>query len=258
MIVNTDGAGWLDLVERGKVVDYVDPELADLPVDEAVLAPGVFAMSYDPLIAVFNTLAFPLDEQPTSLAEMAAMAPELSGKIGTVNVTNANAGLGTYGYIDAYGEEGWAVLEQLGPHSGVEDGTGALLGKLQSGEYVASFFASGSLRALIDTTETGDLLNYRYLADATTLPARAVGVTTAAASPNAAQVLVNYLLSEEGQTATCVGGFTPYREGVDCPTGLPAVEAAVGEGNAILVGYPADLREQQAAIEERWNAAFGR
>ena len=142
VIVNTDGAGWLDLVERGKVVDYVDPELAAYPVDEAVLAPGVFAMSYDPLIAAFNTLAFPLDEQPTSLAEMAAMAPEISGQIGTVNVTNANAGLGTYGYIDAYGEEGWAVLEQLGPHSGVEDGTGALLGKLQSGEYIASFFAS--------------------------------------------------------------------------------------------------------------------
>ena len=80
----------------------------------------------------------------------------------------------------------------------------------------------GALRALIDTTETGDLLNYRYFADATTLPARGVGVTTAAASPNAAQVLVNYILSEEGQTATCDGGFTPYREGVDCPTGLPA------------------------------------
>ena len=40
MIVNTDGAGWLDLVERGKVVDYVDPELAAYPVDEAVLAPA--------------------------------------------------------------------------------------------------------------------------------------------------------------------------------------------------------------------------
>ena len=258
VIVNTDGAGWLDLVERGKVLDYVDPELATLPIDDAVLAPGVFAMSYDPLIAVFNTLAFPLDEQPTSLAEMAAMAEELDGKIGTVNVTNANAGLGTFGYIDAYGEEGWAVLEQLGPHSRVEDGTGALLGKLQTGEYVASFFASGSLRALIDTTETGDLLNYRYLADATTLPARAVGVTTAAASPNAAQVFVNYLLSEEGQTAACGGGFTPYREGVECPTGLPAIEEAVGAGNAILVHYPPDLAEQQALIQERWNAAFGR
>lgn len=258
VIVNTDGAGWLDLVSRGKVLDYVDPELADMSIEDAVLAPGVFAMSYDPLIAVFNTLALPLDQQPTSLAEMADMAEELDGKIGTVNITNANAGLGTFGYIDTYGEEGWDVLEQLGPHSKAEDGTGALLGKLQTGEYVASFFASGSLRALIDTTETGDLLNYRYLADATTLPARGIGVTTAAASPNAAQLLVNFFLSEEGQTAACGGGFTPYRDGVECPTGLPAIEEAVGEGNAILVHYPADLAEQQAAIEERWNAAFGR
>lgn len=258
VIVNTDGAGWLDLVERGKVADYVDPELAAFPIEEALLAPGVFAMSYDPLIAVFNTLALPLDEQPTSLAEMAAMAAELDGRIGTVNVTNANAGLGTFGYLDANGDDGWAVLEQLGPHTGVEDGTGVLLGKLQSGEYVASFFASGALRALIDGTETGNLLNYRYLADATTLPARAVGVTTAAASPNAARVLVNYLLSAQGQAAACLGGFTPYREGVECPTGLEAVEAAVGEGSTILVGYPADLRQQQAAIQQRWNVAFGR
>lgn len=258
VILTTDGAGWLDLVARGKVLDYVDPELANLPLDDALLAPGVFAMSYDPLIAVFNTLAFPLDQQPTTLAELAAMAPELDGKIGTVNVTNANAGLGTFGYVDAYGDDAWAVLEQLGPHTRAEDGTGALLGKLQTGEYVASFFASGSLRTLIDTTETGELLNYRYLADATTLPARAVGVTTAAASPNSAQVFVNFLLSAEGQTAACAGGFTPYRDGVDCPTGLPAVEAAVGDGNAILVHYPADLAEQQAAIQERWNTAFGR
>ncbi len=257
VIVNTDGAGWLDLVERGKVADYVDPELANMPLEDAVLAPGVYAMSYDPLVAVFNTLAFPLDEQPTTLAELAAMAPELSGKIGTVNVTNANAGLGTFGYIDEYGEEGWAVLEQLGPHSGAEDGGGALLGKLQSGEYVASFFAGGALRTLIDTTETGELLNYRYFPDATTLPARGVGVTTAAASPNAAQVLVNFILSEEGQTAMCDGGFTPYREGIDCPTGMPAIDAAVGADNAILVHYPEDLAEQQAVIQERWNAAFG-
>lgn len=257
VIVNTDGAGWLDLVQRGKVADYVDPELAALPLEDAVLAPGVYAMSYDPLVAVFNTLALPLDEQPTTLAELAEMAPELDGRIGTVNVTNANAGLGTFGYLDANGEDGWAVLEQLAPYARAEDGGGALLGKLQTGEYVASFFAGGALRTLIDTTETGELLNYRYFPDATTLPARGIGVTTAAASPNAAQVLVNFILSEEGQTAMCAGGFTPYREGIDCPTGMPAIDAAVGGGNAILVHYPPDLAEQQAAIQERWNAAFG-
>ena len=258
LIVNTDGAGWLDLVSRGQVVDYVDPELAGLPIEDAMLAPGVYAMSYDPLIAVFNTLALPLDEQPTTLAEMAAMVDELDGRIGTVNVANANAGLGTFGYIDANGEDGWSVIEQLGPHARAEDGTGALLGKLQSGEYVASFFVSGSLRTLIDTTATGEVLNYRYLADATTLPARGIGVTSAADSPNAAQVFIDFILSAEGQTAECAGGFTPYRDGVECPTGLAAIEDAVGAGNAILVHYPEHLVEAQAAILERWNAAFGR
>lgn len=257
VIVNTDGAGWLDLVERGQVVDYVDPELADLG-PEAVLAPGVFALSYDPLVALFNTLAMPEDEQPTSLAELAEMAEELDGRIGTVSVENANAGLGTYGFLEENGEEGWEVLEELGAHASAEEGTGALLGKLQSGEYEAGFFVSGSTRALIDLTDTGDVLNYRYFSDATALPARGMGITTAADSPSSARVFVSWLLSQEGQTAACGGGFTPYRDDVDCPSGLPAIEEAVGAENVILVGYPEDLAETQAEIQQRWNDAFGR
>lgn len=257
VIINTDGAGWLDLVERGQVVDYVDPELADMP-DEAVLAPGVFAMSYDPLVALFNSEALPAGEQPTSLAELADMAEDLDGQIGTVAVENANAGLGTFGYIDTHGEDAWEVLEQLGPHARAEDGTGALIGKLQSGEYVAAFFVSGSTRALVDGTDAGDILDYRYFDDATTLPARGMAVTEAADSPNAARVLVHFLLSAEGQAAGCVGGFTPYRDDVDCPSNLAAIEDEVGDGNAILVGYPDDLPERQDALQERWNTAFGR
>ncbi|OWY59364.1 hypothetical protein B7486_74960, partial [cyanobacterium TDX16] len=177
---------------------------------------------------------------------------------GTVAVENANAGLGTYGYLDAQGEEGWEVLEQLGPHTGAEDGTGALLGKLQSGEYAAAFMVSGAVRALIDGTSTGDILDYRYFEDATAMPARGMGITTAADSPNAATVFVSWLLSPEGQTAACGGGFTPYRDDVDCPTGLPAVEAEIGEDAPILVGYPEGLAEEQAEIQQRWNDAFGR
>jgi iron(III) transport system substrate-binding protein len=257
VIVNTDGAGWLDMVERGQVVDYVDPELASLP-EVAVAAPGVFTMSVDPLVAVFNTRALPLDEQPTSMAELAAMAEELDGRIGAVEVENGQVGLGTYGYVEARGDEAWAALEAIGPHAGVETGNGALLSKLQSGEYVASFLVSGSLRALIDGTETGDVLNYRYFADATVMPTRGIGVTTAAAHPNAARLLVNFLLSEEGQAVMCDGGFTPYREGVDCPQGLAAIEDEVGEGNALIVGYPEELVTEGEDLRARWNEAFGR
>lgn len=257
VIVNTHGAGWLDLIERGQVVDYVDPELADMP-DFAVAAPGVFALSVDPLIGIFNTRAFPEEEQPDSLAELAAMGEELDGKIGTVEVENGQAGLGTWGYTEARGEEGWEVLESIGPHTGVESGSGTLLGKLQSGEYVAAFMASGSIRALIDTTETGDVLNYRYLTDATPLPTRGMAVTTAADSPNAAKVFVNFLLSQEGQTASCAGGFTPYRDDVECPQDLAAIEEIVGEGNALVVGYPSELTTGLPEMTTRWNEAFGR
>lgn len=258
MIVNTHGAGWLDLVERGQVLDYVDPELDSLPAGRAVLAPGVFAWSYDPLVALFNTAALPEDEQPTSLAELAEMAEDLSGRIGTPAIENGAAGLGTHGYLTAHGEEGWEVLEQLGPHTRAEDGTGALLGKLQSGEYVASFFAGGATRTLIDTTGAGEILNYRYFADATPLTARGIGVTSAGDSPNSAKVLVNFLLSEEGQSVSCSGGFTPYRDGVDCPQGIPAIVEAIGEDNLIFAAYPPTLAAEQAEIRERWNAAFER
>jgi iron(III) transport system substrate-binding protein len=257
VIVNSDGGGWRDLIERGQVVDYVDPELEDLP-DLAVAAPGVFTMSVDPQVAVFNTAALPLDEQPTSLGELAEMAEDLDGRIGTVEVENGQAGLATFGYVDARGEEGWATLEALGPHTGVESSGGALLSKLTSGEYIASFMASGVLSTLIDTTDTGDILNYRYFPDATVLASRGIGVTAAAAAPNAARLLVNFVLSEEGQTAMCAGGFTPYRDGIDCPHTLATLQDEVGEENAIVIGYPEELVTEGEEFRSRWNEAFGR
>jgi iron(III) transport system substrate-binding protein len=114
------------------------------------------------------------------------------------------------------------------------------------------------MRALIDGTETGDVLNYRYFADATVMPTRGIGVTTAAGHPNAARLLVNFVLSEEGQAVMCDGGFTPYREGVECPQGLAAIQEEVGEDNAIVVGYPEELVTEGEDLRTRWNEAFGR
>ena len=219
VIVNTDGAGWLDLIERGKVVDYVDPELADMP-DFAVAAPGVFAMSVDPLIGIFNTKAFPEDEQPETLAELAEMAErprrqdrhhrgrERPGRARHVRLHRGarRGGVGRAGRSSA-----------RTPRS--RTGSGALLGKLQTGEYEAAFMASGSIRAFIDTTETGDVLNYRYLTDATPLPTRGMGVTTAGGVAERRQGARQLPPSQEGQTAGCAGGFTPYRDDVECPTG---------------------------------------
>ena len=39
---------------------------------------------------------------------------------------------------------------------------------------------------------------------------------------------INVQIAEEGQTVSCAGGFTPYRDGVDCPQGIPAIPGPEG------------------------------
>jgi DNA-binding transcriptional MocR family regulator len=65
-------------------------------------------------------------------------------------------------------------------------------------------------------------------------------------------------LEQDGLVAACGGGFTPYRDDVECPAGLPAIEAEIGADAPILVGDPDGLAEEQAEIQQRWNDAFGR
>lgn len=256
IVMTSDQLTMQDFVEAGHVLDYEDPNVPNLP-DYANLAPGVVAMSEDPVIALFNKSVLPEDQQPTSMAEFAEMAPELEGKIGTLDVANAIGFLATASYVNDAGEEGWEHLEALGASAGVESGTGNLSQKLLQGAYAGSFFVSGSVRPLI-TGDAAKVLNYTYLVDGTPLVPRAMAITAQAPNPNAAKVFMNYALSVEGQEEACKGGFTPYRAGVECPYGLAAIEDAVGEDNVIIGGWDPELKSQREAIEARWNEAFGR
>ena len=214
-----------------------------------MLAPGVFAMSYDPLIGIFNTLAFPLDEQPTTLAELAAMAPELDGKIGTVNVENANAGLGTFGYIDELRRGGLGGARTARPaHRG--------RGRLRC-----------AARQAADRRVRRQLLRLRLAAGADRHAPRPATSSTTATSPMPPRCRPAGSASPPprrrrtrrrcSSTSSCprrarrrgapAGSPRTARASTARPA-CPPSRRSVGEGNAILVGYPADLAEQQAVI----------
>jgi iron(III) transport system substrate-binding protein len=256
VVMDSDAVGMLDFVAKGHIADYSDPNLKNLP-EYAELAPGVAAMSQDPIVAVYNSALIPKDKQPKDLASLAKLSDSLKGKIGTTDIRNPIQFGAVSGYVDKHGEAGWKNIEQLGSNSGVESGTGNLMQKLAQGQYQASYFVSGAVRALI-TGDAAKVLNWTYLTDGTPLIPRGIGVTTKASAPDAAKVFVNFLLSVEGQEAACKGGFTPYRDGVECAYGLPAIKKAVGAGNLILGGYPENIVKDKPAIEARWKKAFGR
>ncbi len=257
VIMNSDTLGWLDFIKAGGVADDVDPNTPNLP-DYAVLAPGVYAMSEDPVIAVFNKALLPEDKQPTTMKELAQMAPQLDGKIATTDIGNAVQFGAASTFVDKYGDDGWKTLEAIGQHSKVESSNGPLVTKLAQGQYAAEFFVSGSVRAFING-DVAKVVNFRYLTDGTPLHPRAVGITAKAPHPNAAKVFVNWLLSVEGQQAACTGGFTPYRDGVNCAFGLPQVIHAIGGEDNLSIGtFDPQLADEREDIVDRWNEAFGR
>lgn len=257
VILSSGGTNWLDLLQRREVAQYTEPNAAQLP-PYATLAPGVYAMSEDPVIAVFNKKLLPEAQQPTTLAGLADLASgALKGKIATYAIDDAFGFDANAGYLAKNGEAGWAVLDKLGKGTKGEQGAATILTKLSQGQYVTSYFLSGAARVAV-AGQAAQVLNFRYLTDGTPFVPRGVGVTVGATSPNAAKVFVNYVLSVEGQDAACKGGFTPYRQGVSCPTSVGALTATFGPGNVITQKYDPALLTSQAPTVRRWNAAFGR
>ncbi|WP_214402216.1 ABC transporter substrate-binding protein [Pseudonocardia lacus] len=243
-------------VDDGHILDYQDPNLENLP-EAAELAPGMTAISLDPVVGVFNTALLPKDRQPRSVADYVALAATDSGKIGTVAVSNSFAYHVVASYLKHTGEQGWANLEAIGRSAGVENGSANIAQKLLQGQYAASLFQSGAIRPLL-VGDAAKVLNYDYVTDGTVLVPRAIGITARAPHPNAAKVFLNYALSVEGQNEACKGGFSPYRAGVTCPYGLTAVEEAVGAENVINDGWDPSFVSDHDAIVTRWNRAFGR
>ncbi len=257
MIIASESVGWLDLVERGDVIAF-EPSAAEGLPDFAVQADGVFTMSIDPMVAMYNEMLIPPDEQPTTLAALAEIAGEIDGGIGTVEIENSQAYTANFGFVTAGGDDAWATLDALGAHTAAESGTGALLDKTVNGEYAAAFFVSGAVRQLIDNDAQGSVLDYRYLEDATPLVPRGMGIVADADSPASAQLFIEWILSAEGQDALCAGGLTPYLDGNDCPYGYQAIADQIGDENMNVVNYDPALETEREAIQSRWNDAFGR
>ncbi len=253
----TNAAGWRNLVERGALADYEDPNVANLP-DYAKLADGVVAVSMDPMIAFFNKAVLPEARQPNTLAELAEMSSELKGKIATTNITTTpQAYEATAAYVGARGDAGWRALETLGPNTEVESSTGSLITKLAQGQYAVAFLVPGSVRPLLPD-DLDQIVNSKFLSDATVVVPRGIGLMRNAAQPNAAKVFLNYALSVEGQQAACEGGLAPYRDGVTCEFGLTAAQAEVDEGALPVGSYGAEISDQRPGILDRWRKAFGR
>ena len=261
VLVSVSPDRWLLAAEQGALADYRSPEAPYLP-DFASAPGGLYTLSTDPVVLIYNRVLVPEDEAPRGLAHLAEIA--------TANPDVYDDRITTYAGQGAFsqtiwravmfekGEAGWQRMAALAPLIRVSTGsTASMVEATTSGEFLVSYLVSGiSVFSRLGDPGTEELLGVVFPEDGTPVVFRGIAVTATAANPNAARLFLDHALSNEGQTAAGAGGLTPYREDVAEDTvthyTYQAIAEEIGEENIIRATFNADHVAYTDEFVARW------
>lgn len=265
LLVSASPDNWLDLIKvRDEVLPYDSPERANLP-DWSLPMPGLYTVSTDPTVIVYNKLLLPEELRPRGIAHMAELAAAhphvFNGKITTYVITNAFGYAANWAFArDAGFEETWRNFEVFGPMVRPENSGGPQVEKVVTGEYVVGYFTSG-IQVFTKLEDLSAVLDFSYFEDGQPMFMRGVGIPKVSANMNSAKLMLDYMISLDGQVAFGHGGLVPYRPGVensDVPRSYQSIVAEVGEENIVLIDYDENSAPNAQAFKDRWDRVFGR
>ncbi len=263
IIATTAPDGWINFVKKGEVDPYVSKEDANIP-DMGKIDKGVYAVSTDPMVFVWNKALLP--DPPKTMADLVSViqkdSAKFQGKLITYDAAGEGFGYGlNWFYTKAKGDEGWKTLQALGTAKPkLQTSGGKMIDSVVAGAAILGFFVS-NITVQPRLAQAGQLLGYSFVPDAQIVAVRPMAVTKHAASPNSAKLLLDYILSSEGQIAFAKGGLTAYRTDVadQAPLHLSQVSKAVGGDDKLIFSRPeADLADQAKHDEfiKRWEQAL--
>jgi iron(III) transport system substrate-binding protein len=247
---------WVYAARKGFIENYTPQDIAKYPAFVKQF-PGIYVMSPDPGIIVYNKLLLK-DKVPTSVTAI-ANDEATYGKLTGYTVDNTFGYTGLYGYVQ---KKGWANLEKIGKRLKPQTGVGAQLQLLAQGGAVAAYLTSPTARFTIKSnSQYSQILDWTYSTDATPIITRGIGVTKKGASPASAKLFLNFIYSVAGQLAMCDAGFTAFRNGYKpsdgCTNTLADVYAKVGQKNVFVPGFTQKFVNDRPAFTKRWHSIFG-
>ncbi|MET0430358.1 MAG: ABC transporter substrate-binding protein [Microvirga sp.] len=223
----------------------------------------MYTFAADPAVLIYNKRLIPEAAAPRSVHDIAALVaakPELKNRISTYSVSGQFGRAANWAWIQK-NPDAWDVLAKLGPITRPERTVGPMIEKVTTGEYALAWLVSGAaLFEKLKSPAYASILGWSYIADGTPVIPRRMGIVTTARSPNASKLLVDYLLSRDGQTAIAKDGGTPYRDDLDpgSVTGLTygALVKAVGSDGLVREELSAEYVAARQAFLDRWKSTF--
>lgn len=244
LIVTSASENWKEFVAGGHLLDYKSAEADKLP-DWASPAQGLYTVTADPMLIVYNKFLVPAAEVPGSIKDIAALLekkPQLRQKVTTYNIVTPFALALNWAFLE-HNKASQSLLEKIGASAKPERSAGPMFEKIGTGEYALGYFVSSAttFSRLQDPTRAA-VIGWKFISDGNPLVLRGAGIPKDARSINSAKLMLDYLVSVDGQKALGKGGVTPYRKEVKkadvaAYTYDAIAEAVGGEGNLLLIGY---------------------
>jgi iron(III) transport system substrate-binding protein len=245
---------WTAAVRKGYVQNYTPAGISDFP-SFASQGGGLYIMSPDPAVTIYNKKLLGGQAPPATIAEIAQGAAAGKYKVATYTIDNDFGYAAFYGFVQKYG---WDTLDLLGKTAKTPGDGDVLYQDVAQGGFTTAVFESGLVRGAIKPNDP--LLGWEYTTDYTPLIPRGIGISAGAASPNSAKLFMNYLFSDAGQAAACDAGFEAYSNTFTatdgCTNTLKDLYTAIGQANAVLVPISQKVADDQATFTARWKQAF--
>ncbi|HZD53097.1 MAG TPA: ABC transporter substrate-binding protein [Woeseiaceae bacterium] len=257
--------GFHRFARSGAMEPYASPETPHLP-DWSYDGAGLYTLSTDPMVIIYNKLAMPESDWPDSLEDIRELARTQPDRYRD-RVTTYDATKHSFAYdihwnvAKRAGAGADALFRELGSITRPESGAATMAEKVTSGEYLAGYFVSG-IGVFPRMSEPGrsKILGWSLIRDGTPTFLRGMALTRDGNNPNSAKLLLDYILSHEGQVAVGKGGLTPYRPDVseeEIPYfSYQELIRELGKENIVLIDYDAKSSPGREAFLRRWKQAF--
>lgn len=215
LVVSSSPDGWLNYANSGQVEPYVTEEDLYIP-PWTKLAPGIYTFSSDPMVIVYDKGEF--TQPPQSMDDLIKMINEnpatLDENITTYDVSQNSTGFSIYWYlVTKLGQTGWDFIDKIGTTNPVlKSSSSSIVSSIVDNEASMGLFVSPI--AFLQEQGQHPGIGWTFIKDGQPILMRSIAITKKATSPNSARLLVDFLLSQEGQLALAYGWLTPFRSDI--------------------------------------------
>ena len=254
----------MTLVQDGYAAEYASPEAGNLP-GWANYKNMLNATTVEPIGVIYNTNALSEDELPKTYADMITFLKDnkadLQGKVATFDPEKSGSGFLHHSNDARERSDFWDLARAMGENGAkIYSSSGGMKETVVSGENVIAINIIGSYA--LDWVKESPNLGVHFAADYTPAFSRLAFITKDAPHPNAAKLLVDFMLSAEGQSLLAEGGLPAVREDVTAGLNLKTLNERVGGGlkpiavDEGVLEYMDKMKRVQFLND--WKAALGR